>query len=264
MTFRTDNSQTSGIFHLLAQLDVGTTTGHIGSNSYSLRFTGFCNNIRFFLVQLGIQYVVPDTPQLQHTAQQLGNLDRSRTHQHRTTGIHQLHDFFDHGIVFLTLGFINKIIGIDTHCGTVGRDHHHIEFVNIPKLSGFRFRRTGHTGQFMIHTEIILQSNSRPRLSSGFHFYIFLGLDSLVQSVGITAAFHDTAGLLVHNLHFIVQHHIFDVFLKQSISFQQLVHRMYPLRFHRIALDQFILFLQSFFLIGHRLFYIGDFRAYIR
>jgi hypothetical protein len=39
---------------------------------------------------------------------------------------------------------------------TIRRNNNDIQFINIPKFSRFRFRCTGHTRQFMIHTEIVL------------------------------------------------------------------------------------------------------------
>src|SRR5665213_2331548 len=60
----THNSQTACIFNTRAQLDVCTTAGHIGSDGNRAGFTRFSYDIRFLLVQLGVQYVMFNTAQL--------------------------------------------------------------------------------------------------------------------------------------------------------------------------------------------------------
>ncbi len=73
-----------------------------------------------------------------------------------------------------------------------------------------------------------------------------------MQAVGITAALHDTARLLVDNLNLIVIYHIFHIQVKQRVCLQQLVHRVHTLGLHRIRLEQ-IVFLLYLLLCGQRL-----------
>ena len=70
----------------------------------------------------------------------------------------------------------------------------------------------------MIHTEVVLQRDGGKRLGGGFYFDMLLGFDGLVQSVGVTAAFHDTAGLLVDDFHLVVDDHIFVVALEEGVG----------------------------------------------
>ena len=101
----------------------------------------------------------------------------------------------------------------------------------------------------MIHTEVVLQSNCCKGLRSSFHFHTFLGFDSLVQSVRVAATFHDTACLLVYDLHLSVDHYIFIIFLEHGVSLQQLVDGVYTFRFDGIVCQKFI-FLFKQLLVG--------------
>ena len=68
-----------------------------------------------------------------------------------------------------------------------------------------------------------------------------------MQTVGVAAAFHDTARLLVHNLHLSVYHDVFVVLLKHGIGLQQLVDGMYAFRLDGIVGEQGILLGQTLF-----------------
>ena len=87
----------------------------------------------------------------------------------------------------------------------------------------------------MIHTEIILQGNGSERLSRRFYLHPLFRLDGLMQPVRITTAFHDTACLLVDDLHLPVDDYVFVVFLEKRVGFQQLVDCV-----HAFALDRVI------------------------
>ena len=168
-------------------------------------------------MQLGVQYIVFNLTQSQHTAQQFRYFDRSRTYQYRTTCFYHFHDFFDDGVVFRPFGFIYPVVHIDTSYRLIGRNRHDIELINIPELPGFGLGSTGHTGQLVIHTEIVLQSNRRKSLRSGLYLNVLFRLDSLVQTIGVAAAFHDTPRLFIDNFHFIVDYHILVVQFEKGI-----------------------------------------------
>ncbi len=76
-----------------------------------------------------------------------------------------------------------------------------------------------------------------------------------MQSVGVAAAFHHTAGLLIYDLDLAIGDDILLVNLKHSISLQELVDRMDSLRFDSIIFDQFILLLHFVF-VGHFLVFL--------
>ena len=62
MTLRTDDGQTAGSFHFGGQFYIRTASGHVGSNRYGTQTvhaaTGFLDNVRFLLMELGIEYLM--------------------------------------------------------------------------------------------------------------------------------------------------------------------------------------------------------------
>ena len=226
MALRTDDSQTASGFYLIRKLDIRTTTGHVRGNRDNALTTGFGYNLCLFLMQFRIQHIMRNTAHSEHTAQKLTHLHRGRTHQYRTAFANQFLDLSYHGIVFLALGAVNAVVHIDAGNRTIRRNHHHIEFVDIPELTRFRLGRTGHTREFVVHTEIILQGDGSKRLGSGLHFHVFLCLHSLMQTIRPAATLHDTARLLIYDLHLVVHHHIIHILLKKRISFQELINGM--------------------------------------
>ena len=68
-----------------------------------------------------------------------------------------------------------------------------------------------------------------------------------METIGITAAFHDTACLLVDNLDLIVVDHIFYILIKQRIRLEKLINGMNALSLHSIVLKQLIFLLLFLF-----------------
>ena len=101
----------------------------------------------------------------------------------------------------------------------------------------------------MVHTEVVLQCNGGESLGGGFDFYVLFGLDGLMQAVGVTATLHDTTRLFVDDFHFVVDDHIFVVFLEEGVSFEQLVYGVYSLGFDGVFLGDLV-FAFLFFDVG--------------
>ena len=228
MTLGTDNGQTACCLHFGRQLDVGTTTGHVGGNGHGTALTSQCHNFRFLLVQLGIQHIMGNLAHGQHLAQHFGDFDRSGTHQYRAASLDHLHDFLNNSLVFLTLGLVDTVVHVDTGNGTVGRNHHDIELVDVPEFAGFGFCRTSHTAQLVVHTEIVLQGDGGKRLGGRLYLHAFLGFHGLMQAVAPAASVHDTARLFVHNHDLTVHDHIVGILFEHRVGLQQLVDGMHP------------------------------------
>ena len=202
-------------------------------------------------MQLGIEHLTGNATHVEHTLQQFRDFDRSCTNEHRTAGIAQAFDFLDYCSIFFFLGLVNTVVEVKAGDGTVCGNGHNIEFVDVPQLTSFGFGRTCHTRQLVIHAEIVLQCDSGKCLCSGFYLNTFFGFDCLVQTVAITAAFHDTACLLVNNLDFVVVDHIFNIFFKECICFEQLSHCVHTFGFHSIVLHQFVFALLTLCDVGN-------------
>ena len=68
-----------------------------------------------------------------------------------------------------------------------------------------------------------------------------------MQTVRVATTFHNTACLLVHNLHLSVYYNVFVVFFEHGVSLQQLIDGMYAFRLDCIIGEQGVLLRQTFF-----------------
>ena len=214
-------------------------------------------------MQLGVQHIVLNLAPGEHTAQKLGDFYRGGTHQDRTALLNETFYLVDNRVVLLALGLIYQIVHVLADYRTIGGDADHFQFVDVPELARFGLGRTSHTGQLGVHAEIVLQGNRGVGLRGGFHLDPFLGFDSLVQTVRITAAFHDTARLLVHDLHLVVHHHVFHIALEQGVSLQQLINRMDTVGLNRVIAHDFGLLGRLFLRRHRRLLHFGNLRTHI-
>ena len=169
-------------------------------------------------MQLGIEDIVGDVAESKHAAEQLRDFHRSGTYKHRAPLIHHSLDFVNDSGIFLLLGLVDTVIHVVTGYRTVGRDCDNIKFIDVPKLTGFCFSRTGHTGQLVVHAEVVLEGYGRKCLCSSLNLHTFLGLDGLMQAVTIASAFHDTASLFIDDFDFVVIDDILHIFFKQGVG----------------------------------------------
>ena len=145
VTLGTDDSQTTGILHLFGELDIGTTTRHVGSDSHYAWATCLSHHVRLMLVKLRVEDIMLDLAKGEQLTQQLTDFHRSSTHKYRATSFNQFFHFFDNRIVFLAFGTIDTIVHILASDRAVGWDNYHIQFIDIIELTCFRFSSTSHT-----------------------------------------------------------------------------------------------------------------------
>ena len=227
MTLCTDDGQTACSLNFSTQLDIGTTTCHVSSDGNGLSLSSLSYNLSFFLVQLSVQYVMFNLTQCKHLAQHFRDFYRCGTNQYRTTGIYHLFDFFDNRFILFTLCLVYTVVHIDTGNRTVSRNNHYIQFIDIPEFTCFCFGSTCHTRQLMVHTEIVLKSDSSECLSSGFYLHSFFRFYCLMQAIAPTTTIHDTSGLFVYNLNLSVHYHIVSILFEHGVSLKQLIDSMY-------------------------------------
>ena len=98
----------------------------------------------------------------------------------------------------------------------------------------------------MVHAEIVLKGDGGECLGGSLYLHSLFGLDGLMQSVGIAAAFHDTACLFVNDLDLVIVDHIFHILLEKRICLEQLGDGVYAFRFDGIVLHQFVFLLATF------------------
>ena len=91
----------------------------------------------------------------------------------------------------------------------------------------------------MVHSEIVLESNCRKCLGSSLNLHILLGLNCLVKTVTPSSALHDTACLLIDNLHFaVIRDNVIDILFEHRISLQKLDDSMDTLTLQRVIFHE--------------------------
>ena len=257
MALRTDDGETTCRLHFRRQLDICTTTCHVGSYRYRTCLTGKGDDFSLLLVQLRVQYIMFNLAERQHSAQQFGDFYRGCTHQDGAACLCQTYDFIDDCSILLALRLVDTVIQVLTGNRAVCRDDDNVQLIDTPELACLCLGRTRHTSEFVVHTEVVLQGDGSEGLRRSFHLHAFLGFDGLVQSVGVAAAVHDTSGLLIDNHYLIIHHHVFIIFFKQCVGFEELVHGVYAFALHRVV-RQYLVFLRL--LLFFRALHILEFR----
>ena len=146
VALRSDDGQSTRGLDLIGELDVRSPTGHVGGDGDRSRLTGAGHNFCLSLVPFRVENLMLDFPNVQHPTEQFADLHGRGAHQDRSACIAQFDHVVDDGIELLPLGLEDQIVLILPSDGTVGRDGHDVELVDVPQLLGFRFRRAGHAG----------------------------------------------------------------------------------------------------------------------
>ncbi len=149
VTLGTDDLQSAGCSCLVIQLDIRTTTCHVGSNGYGAVYTGIRYDLRFQFVEFRIQDFVLDAALGQHSAQLLTGLDGNGTYQYGLSGcmcfLYRIHD----SVQLLSLCLIYGILQILTDNGTVRGNDYNVHAIDLTELGLLCLSRTGHTTFFI-------------------------------------------------------------------------------------------------------------------
>jgi hypothetical protein len=100
----------------------------------------------------------------------------------------------------------------------MGRYDNNFQAIDLLKFVSLSVRRAGHSGQLVVQAEIILKGNRSQRLVLGLDSHVFLGLDSLVQTVGPTPAWHSATCEFINDDNLVITDNIIHVPLKQRMG----------------------------------------------
>ncbi len=253
MALGADDGEAAGVFDFVGEFDVGASAGHVGGYGHGAFASGLGHDVGLLLVELGVEDVVGNVAQRELAAEVFGDFNRCGADQNGASGGHEFFDFLDDGCIFRFFGAIYAVVHVKARYGAVGGYADHVELVDIPELACFCFGRTGHAGQLVIHSEVVLQRNGGESLGCGFDFHTLFGLECLVKSVGVAAALHDAAGLLVDNFDFVVVNNVFLIFVEEGVGFEQLVDRVDALGLDGIVLKNAVFFFGALCKVGNRL-----------
>ena len=134
---------------------------------------------------------------LQQRRQVLGLLDADGADQDRLAALAAIDDQIDDAVVLLADGAIDLVVVVDPDARNVGRDVDHLELVDLGELAGLGHRRAGHPRQLGVEAEVVLEGDRGEGLVLLLDRHPFLGLQRLVQALGVAPPFHHPAGELV-------------------------------------------------------------------
>lgn len=166
---------------------------------------------------------------------------------------------------YFFLGQVDQVVEVLARDRPVGRDHHHVETVDLAELEGLGIGGAGHAGQLVVQAEIVLEGGGGQGLALGLDRQAFLRLDGLVQALGQATARHGAAGVLVDQEDLVALDDVLDVAVEQGVRAQrcvnvgqqaQVVRRVEALAFAEQAvlaqqvLDELVALLVEFDLAG--------------
>ncbi len=134
-----------------------------------------------------------------------------------------LDDVGDDRFVLLALGAVDGVRLFDPLELAVGRNHHHVELVDLRELRRLGVGGAGHAGQLGVFPEVVLEGDGRERLVLALDLHLLLRFHRLVQPVAPAPARHQPAGELVDDDDLAVLDHVVDVEAEQGVRPQRLV-----------------------------------------
>ncbi len=226
MAFGADDVQASLGRHSLAEDDVRPPPRHIGGDGDRTLLPGPFDDFRFPLVVFGVQHLVGNAAGLEHGAQALRFFDGDGAHQNRLPSPITAFNLIDHGAELASFGLVDHIRMIHPDHRLIGGNDHHIHAVNPAKLLLFRLGCTGHTGQLLVHAEVVLEGDRSEGLAFPFHPHPFFGFDGLMEAVGVPSAGHQPAGELIDDDDLPFFDHVVPVPLEQGVGPEGLLNVM--------------------------------------
>ena len=149
---------------------------------------------------------------------------RGGADQNRLAAFGRLLDQLDDGTVFLFRGAIDLVVLVVADHVHVGRHLDHVEAVNVHELVGLGRRGSGHAGELCVEPEIVLEGDGGERLVLGLDRHVLLGLERLVQALGVAPSLHHAPGELVDDDHLVVLDDIVAVALEELVRAKRLLH----------------------------------------
>ncbi len=133
-----------------------------------------------------------------------------------------------HGVELRLHRAVDEVVLVLSGDRAVRRDGHDRQLVDLAELGVLGHGRAGHAGELLVEAEVVLQRDGGQRLVLLAHEHALLGLERLVQALGVAAALHDAAGELVDDLHLAVHHDVVHVAVEQELRLERLLQVVRP------------------------------------
>ena len=211
------------ILRVAAEHDVRAAAGHVRGDRHGAELARLRDDLRFLLVVLGVEHAVRHALFAEHGRDVLALLDGDRADEHGLAlGIARL-DLLDDGAVLACLILVYNVVPVDADNGLVRRDLNDVERVDRLELLLLGERGAGHAGELSVQTEIVLERDRGKGLVLLLHVHVLFGFDGLVQTLGVPAAEHETAGELIDDDDLAVLDDVVDVAPHDAVRLERLV-----------------------------------------
>ncbi len=208
---------------IAAETDVRTAAGHVGGDGHRTGAARLGHDVGLALVVLGVQGLVRDAALVQKARELLGVLDGHGADEARLAGRVALGDVVGHGVELAVHRAVHQVVLVLADDRAVRRDGHDRQLVDLAELGILGHGGTGHARELVVEAEVVLQRDGGKRLVLLAHDDALLGLERLMQALGVAATLHDAAGKLVDDLHLAVHHHVVHVAVEQELRLQGLL-----------------------------------------
>ncbi len=126
-------------------------------------------------------------------------------------------------IVFAFGALVNHVGVVGSYHRLVGRHLNHVKPVYFPEFVFLGKRGTGHAGKLLVHPEVILKGYCGESFVFLLDFDMLLGLNSLVQPVGVAPPRHEPPSKGVDYNHAVFIDHIILVAVHHTVGADSLV-----------------------------------------
>ena len=142
--------------------------------------TGVGDDLGFLAVILGVEDAAGDLSALEHFTDELGGVDGCGADEYGLATVIGFLNLGDYGVVFLTAGFEHLVIVIDTDVRHIGGNGQNVEFVDVVEFGGLGLSCSGHAGELLIETEVVLNGDGGVGLSFLLNVRALFGFYCLV------------------------------------------------------------------------------------
>ena len=143
-------------------------------------------------------------------------------------------DLVGDGVELGVDGAVDQVLVVLARHGAVGRDDLDGQLVDLAELGVLGKRGTGHAGELLVQTEVVLQGDGGQGLGLRPDIHPFFGFDCLMQTVAEAAAVHETTGKFVDNQDLTVLHDVVHIPFHQVVGTKCLIHIVVQLHVVRI------------------------------
>jgi hypothetical protein len=206
------------VLDVAAEHDVDAATGHVGGHGDGAEPAGLGDDVGLALVVLGVEDLGLDPPLLQQAVDPLRLLDGDGADQHRLAAVVALGDLVDQGLELGLLALVDHVAVVLADHRLVGRDLDHAQLVDVVELGRLGLGRARHPGDLVVHPEVVLQGDGGVGLVLLLDRDRLLGLDGLVQPLGVAAALQHPPGELVDDQHLAVADDVLVVALVELLG----------------------------------------------